>query len=124
MIAIDIPKQLEVIGGRIKELRRVHKVTQEDMGVVAGVGGNAISSYEHARAWPATQTLLMIAHKYGVSMDWLCGVSSDNQGRDFTFYDEDVFKQIENSLKVATQNTQKIRKSIDLYKYGRKKSTT
>ena len=66
----------------IKELRTSLKLTQSEFAKEIGTTQATLSSYENTDKLPSIDILMTIAHKYQVSLDWLCGLSSN---KDATF---------------------------------------
>lgn len=64
------------IGKRIKELRKVRKMTQAEFAERLGVTTSAISSYENGTRLPSYEILIKIARIFRVSTDNLLGNSS------------------------------------------------
>lgn len=59
------------IGGRIKHVRRVAGLNQQELGEKFGVGKQAISHYENGAAYPNPEFLAAIAEIGNVTLDWL-----------------------------------------------------
>lgn len=64
-----------ILGENIRRLRKTHKLTQKDLGKIAGVEYNTISDYENGNVIPSNQVLIKISNFFGVSTDDLLGVS-------------------------------------------------
>ncbi len=60
---------------RIKELRKSLNLTQAQFAQKIGTTQVTLSSYENSDKTPALETLKKIAVEYGVSVDWLLGLS-------------------------------------------------
>lgn len=67
---------LPEVGERIKLLRNQRKLSQVDLGKVLGVSKSVISSYENSVHLPPYDVLLKMARFFGVSTDYLLGVSN------------------------------------------------
>lgn len=61
---------------RIKELRTSKHLTQEELGRILNVQKAAISKYENARAEPSVDVLKKLSSLFGVSSDYILGISS------------------------------------------------
>lgn len=61
---------------RLKELRLEMGITQKELATIVGVGRTTISEYESGKIVPSQQKLLKIAEYFGVSVDYLTGVSN------------------------------------------------
>ena len=63
---------------RITELRRCKKVTQEELAKKLDLHQTAVSQWETDRTEPSTTQLKLLAKFFGVTIDYLLGMS-DNQ---------------------------------------------
>lgn len=88
----------EIISQKIKELRESKNMTQKEFGDLINVAQTTLSSYENGSKTPNIETLLNIAKKCNVSLDWLCGLSDIQKTKDFTSY-SDVFRLLVNICK-------------------------
>ncbi len=61
---------------RIKELRTVKHLTQEELGHILNVQKAAISKYENGRAEPSVDVLKKLSALFGVSSDYILGISA------------------------------------------------
>lgn len=107
---------MAVNGNIIKQLRKEAGLTQDELGKKLGVIKQTISSWENNISVPSTETLTTLSKLFGVSVDYLLGLSSDklndNQSRDkgffffFFFDDKDLQEVFVSALKTAleTQN--------------------
>lgn len=64
-----------LIGERLKQLRKEHKLTQTDLGNKINVTKVSISGYENGNRSPDTETLTRLADYFDVSTDYLLGRS-------------------------------------------------
>ena len=62
-----------IIGNNIKRIRQNKGVTQEQLGDIIGVTGQAISKWENGSALPDIQVLPKLADYFGISIDELMG---------------------------------------------------
>ena len=60
---------------RIKELREDKKESQQKLAVLLNVSQTMISRYELEQAYPDVEMLIKLAQHFGVSVDYLIGVS-------------------------------------------------
>lgn len=67
----------EMIGSKIKELRTMHSMNQRDFAQRVAISQPTLSCYENGTALPSIEVLMNIAIKFGVSLDWLCGMRQD-----------------------------------------------
>ncbi|NSW91337.1 MAG: helix-turn-helix transcriptional regulator [Firmicutes bacterium] len=62
-----------MIGNRIKQLRKENNLTQNQFASLFGLYDSTISQYENGKREPEYDTLIKIANKFNVSIDWLLG---------------------------------------------------
>lgn len=79
---------------RLRELRNIKKITQVNLAETGGVSRTAIGNYEKGSVTPPTDFLIAISQAYDVSMDWLCGLTDEMNGKTLTTY-ADLFNQIQ-----------------------------
>lgn len=72
-------KDNDIFASRILELRDSLSLTQEAFTQGLGVTPAALSSYEQGTKKPSLKTVIKIATKYNVSIDWLCGLSEKKE---------------------------------------------
>ena len=60
---------------RIKELREDKKESQQKIAMLLNVSQTMISRYELEQAYPDVEMLIKLAQHFGVSVDYLIGVS-------------------------------------------------
>ena len=65
---------------RIRDLRKQKGMTQEELGNIINVQKAAVSKYELGRAVPSTDVLSKLACHFGVTTDYLLGLSDDPNG--------------------------------------------
>ena len=58
---------------KLKELRKRHKITQENLANIIGVERSSIGKYESSTTIPSNETLIKIANYFNVSTDYLLG---------------------------------------------------
>ena len=61
----------EVIAKNLQELRREHKMTQQDLAARLNYSDKAVSRWEHAETLPDIETLCKICDIYGVRFEYL-----------------------------------------------------
>lgn len=61
-------------GERIQIIRKNAGCSQKKFGLELNIPQTTLSAYETDRMQPTVSTLINIATKYNVSMDWLCGL--------------------------------------------------
>lgn len=62
------------LGERIRKVRKNAKCTQKEFGTLLNIPQTTLSAYETDRMQPTIASLVNIAEKFNVSLDWLCGV--------------------------------------------------
>ncbi len=82
------------IGERIKELKKIKKLKQDDLINLTGTSRVTISNYEQGKVKPPIDFLMKLSAYYDVSMDWLCGLSDNTGGRNIETY-ADLFAQLQ-----------------------------
>ena len=64
-----------VLAVRIKELRKIMKMTQKEFSAFVGCTAATLSAYENGSKSPSLEIIKGIAEKCHISIDWLCGLS-------------------------------------------------
>lgn len=72
----------KIIGDRLRETRKSRHLTQKEVCSELGIPQSNLSLYETGENTPPLLLLLAYAEKYGVSVDYLLGVSSLPQKND------------------------------------------
>jgi transcriptional regulator with XRE-family HTH domain len=62
-----------MLGERIKELRKKHKMSRKELGERLGVSVSAIGMYEQGNREPDSAKLEMLCEIFGVTIDYLIG---------------------------------------------------
>lgn len=62
-------------GTNLKQLRKNHNLTQSEFGSRIGLSKAVVSKYETGMGYPTFDVLIKIADFFGVSTDYLLGVS-------------------------------------------------
>lgn len=65
----------KTIAGKIKKLRKKRGLTQKELSKLCGISPNCISEFESAKHKPGIITLIKMANVIGVSIDYLVGIS-------------------------------------------------
>lgn len=63
---------------KLKQLRKEHKITQVDLAKVIGVERSSVGKYETG-TMPSAEVLTSIAEYFGVTTDYLLGVSESQR---------------------------------------------
>jgi transcriptional regulator with XRE-family HTH domain len=61
-----------MLGDKIKELREIHKITQEGLANIMGLTRSTIYKYERNERYPDIGTITRMAEYFGVTIDYLC----------------------------------------------------
>lgn len=67
---------------RLKEIRKAKKISQVKLGMDLSMSQNTISRYETGKREPSIEELKRIADYFGVSVDYLLGLT-DNPKRNY-----------------------------------------
>lgn len=62
-------------GAALKKLRKSQNLTQEELGLHIGLSKAVVSKYENSIGYPTFDVLIRIADYFGVTTDYLLGVS-------------------------------------------------
>lgn len=62
-------------GAVLKQLRKSHNLTQEELGLRIGLSKAVVSKYENGIGYPTFDTLIQMADYFGVTTDYLLGVA-------------------------------------------------
>lgn len=81
-ISVDTDK----ISSRLKELKKIKNLKQDDLMNVTGTSRATISNYEQGKVKPPVEFLMKISKAYNISLDWLCGLSDTANGVEYTTY--------------------------------------
>ena len=68
-----------LVSKRITELRRERGVTLKSVGNSTGISPSLLSLYEHGETVPGYWNLLTLARYFDVSVDYLCGITSERK---------------------------------------------
>lgn len=69
--------ELQVFANRLKEYRTQHGITQKDFAEKIGITAAALSAYEKNNKNPSIAVAKRIAETFNISIDWLCGLTSE-----------------------------------------------
>lgn len=67
--------ELQVFSERLKKLRNSLNITQKDFAEKIGITASALSAYENNLKNPSIAVAKRIAETFGISIDWLCGLT-------------------------------------------------
>ena len=65
------------IANKLYELRKQNKMSQEELAEKLGVSRQAVSKWERAEASPTTDSLILLAQLYNISLDELLEINTD-----------------------------------------------
>ena len=68
-----------MIGDTIKQLRKVHNLSQEAFASKIGVSQTTVTSWETGKAEPASSIIVKIANYFNVSTDFILDVDNSKQ---------------------------------------------
>lgn len=70
------------MGSRIKELRKFHHLTQDQLGEMCGAGKSAVSQWEKNMTQPTLANILTLRERLGFSIDWLVSGNGETPAGD------------------------------------------
>lgn len=65
---------MKILGQRIRQIRLMHKLTQEEFGQIFGKSASTIYGYESGKVMPSAKVLFDISRLYHVSVHELFGL--------------------------------------------------
>jgi len=78
-------------GNRLKQLREQNGLSQIELGNRLGVTQQSVFAWEHGKTTPQIQTAIALAKIYGVSLDYLMGLSdSPKNGKEPAVTDSEL----------------------------------
>lgn len=83
---------IHLFGDRLKELRKEHNLTQEEIGDFCKVGKTTISNWENNITQPPFEIVKKLAEYFGVTIDYLLNFTQD---------DADNMERLKQALKQA-----------------------
>lgn len=101
---------------RMKELRKMHRMTQEELAVQIGVSLGAIKYWEQGRGEPNVAALVSMAVLFNVSLDYLVGRSPI---RELVVDDNQTKKLIEVVNDLPDHHREALYKYAELLKGGK-----
>ena len=112
------------LGKKIRQLRYKAGLTQEQLADKLGVGPQSVSKWENAASMPDITTLPLLAETFGVSIDDLFDLSSEqHMNRIENSLDineelsQDLFREYEDYLKTQLDNPQNKQRSSSVLAY-------
>ena len=95
------------IGDRIKKLREENGLMQQDVSNTLDIEQSTLANYENNRRVPKTDILIKIANYYGVSLDFLVGMT-DNRFNSYKGCLKDLNKFLQQSEIIFDGDTYKL----------------
>lgn len=116
-----------MLGQRIKELRKINKMTQQDLADKLKLAKSTISQYENSVNEPDNLTMQRIADIFEVSVDYLLGRTNENNtitvsGKEINLSPEELklFEELKKHPAIfhdlASDPEKKVKELIKLYK--------
>ena len=68
--------RIDTLGRNLRELRNQKKLSLRDLGAIIGIPYQTLSKYENAQTSPPSDVLAKLAEFYGVSTDYLLGMTT------------------------------------------------
>ncbi|MGI5906961.1 MAG: helix-turn-helix domain-containing protein [Candidatus Pararuminococcus gallinarum] len=100
-----------MVGKRLATLRQEKGMTQKELAKALGLSLNSVSLYERDLSQPSDETKIQIARLFGVSMDYLMGMSDrrkeDDVGEPVLLYCKGLTTQEQRELMELCERLQK-----------------
>ena len=93
--------EFEILGTRLKLLRKRLKVNQTEFSKMIGISSATLSAYETGVKNPSLAVLKNIAETCNVSIDWLCGLSDKESFSDNIKTYSDIIKIIVGGILIS-----------------------
>lgn len=93
-------------GERIRKVRKNAGYSQKEFCTALDIPQSTLSAYETDRMQPTVASLVNIATKFNVSLDWLCGISDDVEQKSEQ-QDSGSSDTLSNELKAALDEAEK-----------------
>ena len=85
---------INVIGERLKELRKAKGIKQEELAEIIGVQKSTVSLYELSKNDPSDKVKITIAKFFNISLDYLIGVIDEP----VPYYSKDLFIKLPDDI--------------------------
>lgn len=72
-----MPFDMKVMGARLKTLRQIYEIKQDEVARGLGLKQSAVSSHEAGTSSPNAAAIVWYAERYNVSADYLLGLTDD-----------------------------------------------
>ena len=111
--ARKIPKELITFGQRLIFLRKEAGYSQRSLGDAIGMSHRMIAYYEIQGGCPPADVLLRLSDALGVTIDELCGRSSNGNKRKDTQQNHRLFKRFLQIRKLSSRNREAVLRMVD-----------
>jgi transcriptional regulator with XRE-family HTH domain len=98
---------------KLRELRKQHKWSQDELASKVGVHGRHIGKYENGQVMPNTDTLIRIAKVFDVSLDYL--VLDIETPKLENLFDKDVLGYLEKLSGMGDKDKEVIKSLLEAY---------
>ena len=104
-----------MLGSRLKDLRQNKQLTQEQLSEISGFATRTISSWEADDRKPTIETIIWLCKFYGVSSDYILGLTDNPAGFDLTMQEnkEPLTREEDERLQQAKNNGLSFKVSSD-----------
>ena len=95
---------LEKIGFNIKQLRKINKLSQTELGKLIKVSSVAISTWEKGKADPSSTNIIALANIFNVSTDEILNFNNSNIANKFfseKYFNNCIVVEDENMLQLT-----------------------
>lgn len=79
---------MATLGTRIKNLRKIKRLTQKQIEYKTGISSGNLSGYESGRIAPSSQALVSLAQVFGCSIDYL--LTGNEYEQNYVLSDEEM----------------------------------
>ena len=97
---------------RLKELREQKHLTQDGLGIKLSISQSTISAYEIGDRTPDLDMLITIANFFGVSIDYLVGLSDKKLRIDQSDLSDDEMEHLRTYRQLSDMNKAKVQAYI------------
>lgn len=94
---------------RIKQLREERGMSQVRLSIELGVSQETVSAYENGKHYPSVQSLIKLSEIFGVSCDYILGLSEQPHNVIYHSLDEQDRKFISDFKALSLPNQEKVR---------------
>lgn len=93
---------------RIKQLREKRGISQVRLSIELGVSQETVSAYENGKHYPSVQSLIKLSEIFGVSCDYILGLSDNPHNVVYNTLDERDRKLFSDFKALSLQNQEKV----------------